>query len=129
MAQNTAFSFNPDPVAQFTGTGAPIVNYSPTYAATQAIAPQLVAGARCILINGVNSVSATTTVSSTYVLPFGAQLQIIVKATGGTVTATFGTGFKPSATAAPTVGTQITVDFTSDGTNLVETGRSLAIAF
>lgn len=129
MAINTAFSFNPDPVAQFTGTGAAVVNNSPTYAATQAIAPQIVAGARCILINGVNSVSAATTITNTATLPFGAQVQVVVKATGGTVTATFSTGFKVSATAAATIGTQMTVDFTSDGTNLVESGRSLAIAF
>ena len=128
MSLNTAFSFNPDPIAQFTGTGAAIP-YALTYAATQPIAPLLVGGARYIQVNGVNATSATTTVSTTYVLPAGAQIQVAVRATGGTITATFGTGFKPSATAAPTVGLSIIVDFTSDGTNFVESGRSAAVTF
>ncbi len=129
MGQNTAFSTNPDTVAQLTGSGAAILANALTYSATQAIAPLLVVGGRYVRINGVNATSATTTITTTFVAPEGALLQVAVRATGGTVTATFSTGFKVSATAAATIGTQMTVDFTSDGTNWIETGRSLAIAF
>jgi hypothetical protein len=125
---NTPFSFNSDIVAQHTGTGAPVPGpISPTYAATQAIGG-ILQYCGFVLIDGVNATSATCTITTTYVARAGAQIAVAVRGGGGTVTATFSTGFKTSATAAATIGTLMTVSFRSNGTNWVESGRSLAIA-
>lgn len=124
---NTPFSFNSDIVAQITGTGAPVPGaVSPTYAATQAVGG-ILQYSSYVLIDGVNATSATCTITSTYVAPKGARCAIAVRGGGGTVTATFSTGFKVSATAAATSGTLMTVSFISNGTNWVESARSLAI--
>lgn len=121
MPNLTTFSHNPDIVGQFIGTpNAPV--YAPTYAATILLDVQNNSGA---IINGVNATSATTTLNAStggYALQ---RFSVMVKDTGG-VTATFGTNFKPSATANPTTGKAITVHFMSDGTNFVETGRNAA---
>ena len=45
----------------------------------------------------------------------------------GTRTLTFGSGFKPSDTVVGTNGKTATISFVSDGTNLLETSRTLAI--
>lgn len=125
---NTPFSFNSDMVAQHTGTGGPVPGaVSPTYAATQAIG-SILQYSRWVIIDGVNATSATCTITTTFVGPSGSQLAVAVRGGGGTVTATFSTGFKVSATAAATIGTLMTVTFRSNGTNWVESGRSLAIA-
>jgi hypothetical protein len=127
MAKNTTFSPNPDLTAQITGSGASVPgSVSPTYAATQAIA-SILQYSRFVLIAGVNSVSATTTITTTFVAKAGARLAVQVNAAGGTVTATFSTGFRVTGTAAPTIGTSLLVDFVSDGTTWNEIGRSAAV--
>lgn len=125
---NTAFSPNADMVAQITGSGQPVPGaISPTYAAAQEIGA-ILQYSRFVIIDGVNATSATCTITTTFVGTPGAILSVAVRGGGGTVTATFSTGFKVSATAAATIGTLMTVNFRSNGTNWVETGRSLAIA-
>ncbi len=124
---NTPFSPNSDITAQLTGSGNPIPGaVSPTYAATQDVTSILLYS-RFVLIAGVNSVSSTTTITTTYVPAAGAILNVQINAAGGTVTATFSTGFRPVTTAAPTVGTSMVVSFVSDGTTWNESGRSSAV--
>lgn len=127
MSLNTAFSPNPDTLAQLTGTGVAFGPVSLTYASTQPIGPLLVAGNRYVRVLGVNATSATTSITTTFVAPAGSLLIVQVDAVGGTVTATFSTGFKPSATAAPTIGTTMTVNFVSNGTYWMESARSVAV--
>ena len=125
---NTAFSFNPDKVAQFFGSGNPPPGaISPTFAAA-VVLDSIINYANVIRILGVNATSSTCAVTTTNVGLSGATLVVICEATGGTVTYTFGAGFKTSATAAATTGTSMTVTFHSNGTNWVEASRSLAIA-
>jgi hypothetical protein len=74
-------------------------------------------------------ITANTTLTTT-VPPAGTQGVVILVQPGTTTrTVTFGTGFKPSATVV--MGTvaarQFVVSFVSDGTNLIETGRTAAI--
>ena len=125
---NTAFSPNPDTVAQLTGTGQPGPwAVSLTYAATQAIGPLLVAGSRYVEINGVSTVSATTTVTSTFVATPGSILVVNVLASAsGTVTATFSTGFKVTGTVAATASTNFPIMFVANGVAWVEQSRPTA---
>jgi len=124
---NTAFSPNSDITAQLTGTGGPVPGaVSLTYAATQAIA-SILQYSRYVEINGSNTTSATTTVTTTFVPPKGARLIVNVLADStGTVTATFSTGFKVTGTVAATSSTNFPIDFVSNGTVWVETGRPTA---
>jgi len=127
---NTAFSFNPDKVAQLVGSGGPVPGtINPTYAATVDIS-SILNYSNYVRINGINATSATCTVSTTNVSLAGAMLSVACVSTAtGTCTYTFGTGFKVSGTAAATTLTSMTVTFRSNGTNWEETGRSLAIAY
>ncbi len=134
---NTAFSPDPNLVAQITGSGQPNPGYTgpatigagnaPVYAAAIALAAFIVAS-RYIVINGVSATSATVSLTTTYVAPAGARLIVVINASGGTITATFSTGFRPSATAAPTVGASMTVEFVSNGTVWLESSRSAIVA-
>lgn len=127
MAKNTTFSPNPDLTAQITGSGASVPgSVSPTFAATQAIAA-ILQYSRFVLIAGDSNVSATTTITTTFVAKAGARLAVQINAANGTVTATFSTGFRVTGTAAPTVGTSLLVDFVSDGTTWNEISRSAAV--
>lgn len=124
---NTAFSPNPDITAQITGTGQPVAGaISLTYSATQAIAPILLYS-RYVEINGVSTVSATTTVTTGFVATPGAHLIVNVLASAsGTVTATFSTGFKATGTVAATASTNFPVLFVSNGVAWVEVARPTA---
>lgn len=125
---NTAFSVNPDKLAQLVGSGGPPPGpISPTFAAA-VVLDSIINYANVIRILGVNSVSSACAVTTANVALAGAILVVICEAVGGTVTYTFGSGFKTSATAAATTGTSMTVTFHSNGTNWVEASRSLAIA-
>lgn len=127
---NTAFSFNPDIVSQITGSGAPVPGkIAPTYAAA-VVLDSIINYARYIQLLGDSAVSASCAVTTANICLAGANLVVYCAASGaGTVTYTFGAGFKTSATAAPTTGTAITIEFCSNGTNWVESGRSVAITF
>lgn len=71
---------------------------------------------------------ATNAVTPSAAPASGRLLKLTYAATTGTVTMTFGAGFKPSATLAVTVNHFATVLFESDGTNLREIWRSAIIA-
>src|SRR5689334_11669948 len=97
---NTAFSPNADKTAQITGSGQPVPGaISPTFAATQDIS-NILNYSTYVRLLGVNATSSTATVTTTNVQNAGARLSVSCEATGGTVTYTFSTGFKVSATAA-----------------------------
>lgn len=129
-SQNTPFTPNADKVAQFTGSGnPPAVSSVPVYAAAINL-NQILVNTTFARIPGVNATSAACAVTSTYVGPIGARISVMcASVAAGTVTYTFGAGFKVSATAAATTLTAMTVNFISDGTNWIEVSRSLAITF
>ena len=78
-----------------------------------------------VRIDGDSAVSATLAITTPDFRGFGAWYLTCVRASGvGTVTATFGSGFKPTATVAPTTGTAISVLWWSDGTVWREVARS-----
>jgi len=78
-----------------------------------------------VRIDGDSAVSATLAITTPNFRGFGAVLITIVNASGaGTVTATFGSGFKPTATAAPTTGKAISILWVSDGVVWREVARS-----
>ncbi len=125
---NTAFSFNPDIVAQQSGSGGPVPGaISPTFAATQDISA-ILQYSRYVEIAGVSTVSSTTTINTTTVCLPGSQLIVNIKASAsGTVTATFGTGFKSTGTVAATLSTNFPVLFVSNSAGVwVEVGRPTA---
>lgn len=113
--------------AQMTGSGQPVPGpLAPTFAATQEIGG-ILQYSRYVEIAGSNTVSATTTITTTFVATAGARLIVNVQAdSSGTVTATFGTGFKVVTTVAATLSTNFPVSFVSNGTAWVETGRPTA---
>lgn len=129
-SNNTPFTPNADKIAQMTGSGNPVaVSPVPTFAAAVSLTTILVAGTFA-RVPGVNATSATCTLTTAYVAPAGARCAVMCgSVAAGTVTYTFGTGFKVSGTAAATTLTYMTVNFISDGTNWIEMGRSLAIAY
>ncbi len=111
-----------------TGSGGPVPGaISPTFAATQDISA-ILQYSRYVEINGVSTVSSTTTISTTTVCLPGAQLIVNIKASAsGTVTATFGTGFKSTGTVAATLSTNFPVLFVSNSAGVwVEVGRPTA---
>lgn len=124
---NTAFSPNPDIVAQITGTGQPVGGaISLTFSATQAIGP-ILQYSRYVEINGVSTVSATATVTTAFVATPGARLIVNTLASAsGTVTTTFSTGFKSTGTCAATASTNFPVEFVSNGVAWVEVCRPTA---
>ncbi len=125
---NTAFSPNPDLLAQLTGSGQPVPgSVAPTFAATMAIEPTL-QSSRYVEIKGVSTVSATVTITTAFVANPGALLIVNVQASAsGTVTATFGTGFKATGTVAATASTNFPVAFVASSSgNWVELARPTA---
>lgn len=124
---NTPFNPNADITAQLTGTGAPVPGaVALTFAATQDISP-ILQYSRYVEIAGSNTTSATTTITTLFVAPKGAQLIVNVQAdSSGTVTATFSTGFKVTGTVAATTSTNFPISFVSNGTVWVECSRPTA---
>src|SRR5271154_386343 len=127
---NTAFSVNPDKLAQLVGSGGPVPGpISPTFAAA-VVLDSILNYANYVRIIGVNATSATCSITTSNIPLAGALLSVSCETSAtGTVTYTFSTGFKVSATAAATTLTAMTVNFRSNGTNWVEEGRSLAITY
>ena len=124
---NTFASPNADITAQITGSGSAVPGaIALPYSATQAIGP-ILQYSRYVEINGVNTTSATTTITTTMIALAGAHLIVNVKADAtGTVTATFSTGFKATGTVAATSSTNFPVLFVSNGTAWVEVARPTA---
>lgn len=78
-------------------------------------------------IDGDSAVSATIAITTPNFRGFGAIWDVIVNASGvGTVTATFGSGFKVNGTVAPTTGKAIVISFVSDGVVWREKNRTSA---
>jgi len=124
MAQTTVFGLSNrcDGLSQITGSnGAPTIQ--PTYAATVTINPDLGIVQEIL---GVNSTSATCTVSAAGAGKHGQCLRLILADTGGvTYTFTATTGhFVNTGTVNPGTGKKIIVDFISDGTNWREVART-----
>jgi hypothetical protein len=101
--------------------------------ATGAIVYAALANGTLALAFGTNStvkVTPTATGSFTSTVPAaGCEATLIVLTSGTTsYTMTFGTGFKPVSTLATgtTTGKLFTVKFISDGSSLIETGRTAA---
>ena len=110
------FQSDPNVLAAFTGKGSPNL-IAPTYAATMTIDPA--AGEyQQLTLTGDATLNALTPG-----LP-GQSLILEIAASGGTRTATFGTSFRKTGTAAPTTGTIILVWFRSNGTTWNEVSRS-----
>lgn len=74
--------------------------------------------------------SATGTLTTTVPAAGLRRTVIVVQTNTSAKTMTFGTGFKPAATLVlgTTANRQFSVEFVSDGTNLIETSRTAAIA-
>jgi hypothetical protein len=128
MAQNTAFSPNPDFTAQITGSGVTVAGVSgtgiaPTYASSIELASYL-QSTRFIVINTTSAVG-NATLTAAYVPQAGARLVIQTNNdASGARTITFSTGFRPTGTVVGTASKAILVEFTSDGTTWNETARS-----
>jgi|GEM_PF-1794879 hypothetical protein len=137
MPKNTAFSPNPNKVAQVTGSGVASPGYTgpssigtgvvPVYGTAVALDPFLV-NSTFVALTGDNVNACTVSVAS--VPAAGAQLcvQFNQPAAGNTSVLTFGTGFRSTGTVQPTASKCILVTFTSDGTNYCEDGRTSASA-
>jgi hypothetical protein len=123
---NTAFSPNPDKVAQITGSGQPVPgSVIPTYAATTSLDPVLTYSNFVNVVT--NSTVGNATLTTGYVFNAGAQITVqISNDSGGARTITFGTGFRSTGTVVGTASKAILVTFTSDGTTLNEDGRTSA---
>ena len=123
-ADATVYQLNAQPLAQISGSpGAAAVK--PTFAASLTLNQN---AGMVQQLNGVSTTSATCAVTVGGAGNFGQLLIVICSAdSSGTVTYTFSNAagkFLPTATAAPTAGTSITVAFVSDGTVWHEFARS-----
>ena len=81
--------------------------------------------------NSVVKVTVAANVTLTTTVPPAGSFRAVLILTSGTTsrTVTFGTGFKPTGTLATgtTAGRIFSVLFVSDGTNLYEAGRTVAM--
>jgi hypothetical protein len=117
----TPFTLPVDHLAQLGGASNALANIV-AGAAALVLKPSDGAAVR---IDGDSAVSATIAVTTPNFRGFGALFIVCVNASGvGTVTATFGSGFKVNGTVAPTTGTSITVLFWSDGVVWREIART-----
>jgi hypothetical protein len=131
MAINTAFSPNPDLVAQVTGSGQPApgagsTGLAPTYASSIELAPTL-QFSRFIAINTTSAVG-NATLTAAYVPQAGARLVIQINNDASAArTITFSTGFRTTGTVVGTASKAIVVTFCSDGTTFNEASRTTAL--
>lgn len=110
---------------QLTGSPGPGTVVQPTYAAAITIGTNQDNQGLVMQINANSTTSSTSTLTPGNGGQFGQMMITIISATGpGTATITFASPFKPTATAAPTTGTSITVMWVSDGNFWREMGRS-----
>jgi len=93
---------------------------NPTYASTIAIDTT---AANNFFITTTSAVG-NATITSPNINPQGQQIQIVITGDASAIrTITFGTGFLATGTLATVVSKTSVVDFTSNGTVYVETGR------
>lgn len=118
LGSATIFQSDRNKLAALTGRGSPNL-ITPAYAATMNID----SGAG--LFQQITATGDATLNGLSTGLP-GEVLIIECAASGGTRTFTFGTNFRESGNAAPTVGTSIVVAFISNGTSWLEFARSVS---
>lgn len=124
-ASGTIYNVPAFPLQQITGGPGPGTVSNPPYAATITIGTNSENQGMVQQINGVSTVSATSTVSAGTGGLFGQFLIIICSASAsGNVTYTFSTSFLPTATVVATQGKSITVGWVSDGVIWHEMFRS-----
>lgn len=125
---NTAFSPDPDIVAQVTGTGQPTPGtITATVTAAALSLTQYLGKTRFLSITTAFAVSATLSLTTGWVATAGARLILqINNDAGGVVTTTFSTGFRAASTSAGTASKAICFEFVSDGTTWNEVARSSA---
>jgi hypothetical protein len=130
-----------------TGTGNVVLSASPTITGTLSAAGNLnvtgvinggyaalAAGTTAMAFSAYNVVRVTPNATATYtttVPPAGAICVLSILTSGTTsYTITFGSGFKTTGTLATgvTSARYFNITFVSDGTNLIETSRTVAIA-
>jgi hypothetical protein len=134
---NTAFSPNPNKLAQRTGSGLATPGFTgpsttgtgvvPVYATTIALDPFL-QNSDFVSITGDNTNACTVSIAS--VKPPGHSIYVLFNqpAAGTTSVLTFGTGFRSTGTVSPgTASKAIGVYFVSDGTNYIEFGRAAQV--
>ncbi len=93
---------------------------NPTYASTIAIDTT---AANNFFLTTTSAVG-NATITSPNINPQGQQIQIVITGDASAIrTITFGTGFLATGTLATVVSKTSVVDFTSNGTAYVETGR------
>ena len=122
MAQNTVYNLNADKIAQTTGSGAPLL-VQPTYASTISIDASQYSYWDIVTTAAVGN--ATITCSNPGNPGNQVSIQIDNDASGAR-TITFGTGFRSTGTVTGTTSKSILVTFVSNGTSLLEDGRSSA---
>ncbi len=121
---NTAFSPNPDKVAQLTGSGRPVPgSVTPTYAATVDLNSYL--GYSTFI---AMTLTGALTLTASNVAAAGAILNIQLTSDGTGRTATFSTGFRVTGTLAGTASQTMGIIFVSDGTTWNEMSRTTAYA-
>lgn len=104
-----------------------------THAAVNPTYATLANGTTAMALATNNAVKVTPTATATYtttVPPAGSVRQIIILTSGvSSFTITFGSGFKPTATLATgtTTARVFVISFVSDGTNLYEASRTVAM--
>ena len=122
---NTAFTPNPDKVAQITGTGQPVPGPVVAVLAATIALDSYQVYSNFISITNTAGI-ANVTVTSGLVPAAGGRLTVqFNQYSGGTGALTFSTGFRSSGTLTPGSAKARSVDFVSDGTNYVEVGRSV----
>ena len=93
---------------------------NPTYASTIAIDTT---AANNFFLTTTSAVG-NATITSPNINPAGQQIQIVITGDSSAIrTITFGTGFLATGTLATVVSKTCAIDFTSNGTAYVETGR------
>jgi hypothetical protein len=132
---NTAFSPNPDKVAQLTGSGLATPGFTgpsttgtgliPVYGTAIALDPFL-QNSSYVYLTGDNTNACTVTIASVKAAGHLLGVQFNSPAAGNTSVLTFGTGFRSTGTVQPTASKCIVVTFISDGTTYNESGRTSA---
>lgn len=120
-ATNTAFTPNPDLVAQSSGSGNNIAGtVAIPYAATIALEKYLL-GSRFFTI----ALTGALTLTTAFVANAGAHLILQLGSDGTGRTTTFSTGFRSTGTLAGTASDIFLIQFISDGTTWNELSRSV----
>lgn len=123
---NTAFSPNPDKVAQISGSGQPVPgSVQPTYTSGGSTALDSILQ-YSTFVNVVTSGGNTTLTTGTIPYAGGRVAIQLTNDASSNRTITFGTGFRSTGTVVGNTSKIVLVDFVSDGTTLNEIARSVS---